>query len=681
MKKLIAFVLYVVLALSLAASFALAEGGKILDGRWLCSDVLGNVTETTPASLKDDFALYINKDWILQVEIPDGEVGAGTFEDADRTLRDRQIALLKDESLTGHDAELVHKLYALATDWDYRNAQGIEPAMPMIESLRAIDSLDKITAFLYNKENLQRYFPLMIACGSDLINPNLCITQIGTPSLMLQDSAEYTERTQSGEMYYTLNQQCGMYMLQRLGFSEEEAAGIIENAFAFETLMAAHIKPMATHYQADYLTSLLNYYSADELAKLAGEFPILDMIRAYGFRIGQNFLVTEPDYIASLAAIYTEENVSLMRDWMLMKTAKSVIDSLDKETAQQTDAIYNQILGVSGEASEDDTALSTVLSMLPVPMDNLYIQAYCSEKQRNDILGIIDEILKYYHTMLESNDWLSDETRAKAIEKLDAIRVNAVYPEKLGDWSALNFAGPEEGGSLLEANAAVQNFLISLLSDSIDTTININEWDQLRMQTAKVNAQYNGQYNSINIFAGILTGNFYNENMSYEQMLGGIGSIIGHEISHAFDTVGAQFDKDGAFANWWTDEDYAAFQGRAAKLAAWYDGFIPVEGVTISGQQVQTEAIADMSGMKCMLAIAAGKEDFDYDAFFRQYAALWRVQMVPNIVASTVAQDVHPLRYLRINATLAQFDEFFNFYGITPDDGMYIAPEDRVSVW
>ena len=283
--------------------------------------------------------------------------------------------------------------------------------------------------------------------------------------------------------------------------------------------------------------------------------------------------------------------------------------------------------------------------------------------------------------MLESVDWLGEETRAKAIEKLDNLRVNAVYPDELGDWSALVFAGMENGGSLLAADAAVQDFVISIQSKQIDTAVDKDKWDQLAMQTAQVNAFYNPQNNSINIMAGILSGEIYNEDMSYEQKLGGIGTVIGHEISHAFDTKGSQFDKDGAISNWWTAEDYAAFQARAAKLAAWYDGFIPWEGASYSGQQVQTEAIADMGGMKCLLAVAAQQENFDYDAFFRQFATVWRMQGLPAYLVTLVAQDTHPMRYLRINATLAQFDEFIEFYGIQPGDGMYIAPEDRVCVW
>ena len=680
MKKTISLLLCALLVLSLVPASALAAE-EIPDGRWLNADIQGNVTENTPAERKNDYGLFVNRDWILQAEIPAGESTTGAMEDVQRTLKDRQIALLKDERLTGHDAELVHKLYALVSDWDYRNAQGVEPAMPIISAIRSIDSLETLTAYLYDRNNLLRYYPLVMAVSTDFINPDIYITQIGTPGLMLSDSAEYKERTQAGELRYALREQLGTYMLQRLGLSEDETARVIENAFAFDALLAEHIKPQATHYEADYFTSLLNYYSPEELEALAGGFPILDMLQAYGLKVGQSFMVTEPDYIAALPELYTEENVPLMRDWMTLKAAISMTDSLDQETSKQTEAISNAIMGVSGETSEDDNALSSVMGLLPVPMDNLYIQAYCTAQQRQDILDIIEDTVAFYRQMLESVDWLGDETRAKAIEKLDNLRIFAVYPDELGDWSGLDFAGPDEGGSLLAASAAVQEFLIALLSDSIDTAVDKDEWDQLRMQTAQVNAQYNPQNNSINIYAGILSGEVYNEDMSYEQKLGGIGTVIGHEISHGFDTNGAQFDKDGAISNWWTEEDYAAFQARAQKLADWYDGFIPWEGANYSGQQVQTEAIADMGGMKCMLAIAAQKDDFDYDAFFRQYATLWRMQALPAYLITKTAQDTHPLRYLRINATLAQFDDFVDFYGITEGDGMYLAPEARVAVW
>ena len=496
MKQLTALLLVALLALASALAPALAEGGAILDGRWLCADLVGNVTEDTPAELKDDFGLFVNKDWILQTQIPAGESGAGAVEDIMRILKDRQIALLKDASLTGHDAELVQKLYALVSDWDYRNAQGVEPAMPVMEALRAIESLDDVKAYLYDANNLRRYFPMGITVAPDYSDPNIYITQIKARDLLLNDSAEYTAPTQSGAIYDTLYRQLGAYMLQRLGFDEDEAAAVVDNGFAFEALMAQHIKPMATHYEADYWDSLLNYYTQEELAALAGDFPILDMIPAYGYKLGERFLVEEPDYIAALAGLYTEENVPLIRDWMTLKAALSMYAVLDLETQQGAIALQNAVLGITGETSEDDIALQIVLGLLPVPMDNLYIQAYCTEQQRQDMLDIIADCVAYYRQMLESVDWLSDETREKAIEKLDNLRVRAVYPDALADWSGLDFAGIEDGGNLLAASEAIYTFRDVLQSDKIDTAVDRDAWDQIEMQTAQVNAYYNPQDNS-----------------------------------------------------------------------------------------------------------------------------------------------------------------------------------------
>lgn len=200
---------------------------------------------------------------------------------------------------------------------------------------------------------------------------------------------------------------------------------------------------------------------------------------------------------------------------------------------------------------------------------------------------------------------------------MDALCVHAVYPEVLEDWSTLDFAGPEDGGSLLEASRTINKYQRTLKASKIGTAADRTAWDQVEMTACKVNGKYNPFQNDITITAGILGGEYYNEDMSYEQMLGGIGMIIGHEITHAFDNKGAKYDKNGRAANWWTDEDYAAFQSRAEKLVDYYDGFIPCEGVQYSGQQVLREAIPDLGSMKCMLSIAAQKENFDYDAFFR----------------------------------------------------------------
>ena len=659
-----------------------ADKDRIPDGRWLCTNIAGNVTESTPAELKDNYDLYVNKEWYLEAKIPEGKSSAGATSEVSDLVDGQLLALLKDETLTGHDAALVQKLYQMITDWDYRNAQGVEPAMPAVDALRAVSSLESLYACMFDPETPVVILPVDVSVGADLQDSSVNITAVSPIDLLLnKDAAEYTARTRAGDLDYSRYQQISRYVLQRLGLSEEEAAAAFENAISCEALFAAHMKPTAAHYEPDYRRSLMNYYNEQELADLAGAFPIVDLLKASGLYGGKRFLVAEPDYISALAGVFTEENVPLIRDWLLVKLANKVSKLLDQEMYEKTTDITNAVNGVSGRISDDRNALESVKSWLPVPLDNLYIGAYCTAQQKQEITEIINEVLAYYHDMLRATDWLGEDTRAKAIEKLDAIRIQAVYPDKTGDWSELDFAGKDENGSLLAVKKAAAGFKAALNAAKIDQPVDKDEWNQVSRPAYTVNASYSPTVNTIMIFAGILNGDIYRSDMSYEQKLAGIGTIIGHEISHAFDTNGAQHDKDGSMNNWWTQADLEAFQSRAAKLASWFSGFIPYEGCEYSGRKVQTEAIADMAGMKCVLGIAAQKEGFDYDAFFRQYGILWRRLMPLNALIKKAASDVHPLAYMRINATLAQFDDFIRFYGIQPGDGMYIAPEDRVAVW
>ena len=195
-----------------------------------------------------------------------------------------------------------------------------------------------------------------------------------------------------------------------------------------------------------------------------------------------------------------------------------------------------------------------------------------------------------------------------------------------------------------------------------------------------VNCFYNPLNNSLYILGAYAQGGMYNSEMSDEELLAKLGTVIGHEVSHAFDSKGAQFDKDGNMANWWTEEDQAAFLERNQKMVAYYNAMHPWEGQDFYGSIMTGEAGADMAGMKVMLRIAAGMEDFDYDAFFRAFADAWLTKDTLQMAYIRI-NDVHPMLYLRINCTLQQFDEFLDFYGITEGDGMYLAPADRVIIW
>lgn len=278
--------------------------------------------------------------------------------------------------------------------------------------------------------------------------------------------------------------------------------------------------------------------------------------------------------------------------------------------------------------------------------------------------------------MLQNEDWLEENTKKNAIKKVNAIQINALYPEKFQDDSKLNF---EDDYNLSDIVNAVLEYYHELQISNINQSIDKDLWDFDILQT---NAYYNPQMNSITILTGIIGGAFYSSDMSIEEKYAGIGSVIGHEISHAFDSNGALFNEKGNYTNWWTEKDKAEFKKRTDKMAAYYNKIIPFEGSKYRGDNVVTEATADICGIKCILSIAKNVKDFDYDKFFRSYASVWKqIQTTARLQMLIDIGEVHPLNFLRTNVTLQQFDEFLNQYDIKPGDNMYLAPADRIQIW
>ena len=673
-------------ALCLLAAFILTAAcfparGETKIYPWINSDVEGKVTLLTRTRLQDDFHLAINKRWLARESVPYGSTETSSFGELSYDVMERKITLMLDDSLTGPDAALVRTLYDLVMDWDARDALGAEPLRPYVEDIESIRTLSDLADYMTSDRNVFELDPSSYDVIADPTGSRRYVAVLEPLPLILGDSAEYAGRTAYGDLLYEITEKSTVLLLKKLGYTEEAAQAVFDGAMAFDEWAARYIRPYADYYEPDYLQTILNYYSREELASLCGDYPITGILDLTAAGSSERFLVTEPDYFRALGEMYTEENVPLFRDWLLYFLMNWMGRTLDRDTYEALETIEAQALGVTGLPDDIDIAYRTLTAYLSVPMDNLYIQIYCTAEEKQDILNIADEVIRYYRTMLLNEEWLSPATREKAVEKLESLHVNAVYPDALEDWSGLRIRSKQEGGTLMEALITLERFSIDQICGRVNQPVIRGGWDQMRVPTSEVNASYSITENTITILAGILGGVFYDPHMTYEEKLGGIGMVIAHEISHAFDDDGANYDAEGRLNNWWEEADYTAFRARADRLTAYYDGYEPYPGGAYSGAQVRGEAIADMTSMKCMLAIAAGVEGFDYDAFFRQYASVWRTQMLPSALTVTLATDPHPLGCLRTNVTVQQFEEFYETYDVRPGDGMYLAPEDRIAVW
>lgn len=412
---------------------------------------------------------------------------------------------------------------------------------------------------------------------------------------------------------------------------------------------------------------------------MQGNVPVLQMLKHIGYPNAEEYMVPSPNFLTKLNELYTQENLLLLKDYMIVHGAVASAVSHDRECYEWYYAYTNELSGASGMLPDEEVFASYVSSVLEWPVARLYTETYLNQADKERISELTDSIIDAYHGIINEADFLSDVTKVNAIKKLEAIDKRVLFPDswKKYECTTLNFASPKEGGTFWQAIKNIDAYNIAKNVKEYSKPVDKKKWGY---PPHTVNCFYAPQTNSIHIMGAFSQGAIYNSDMSDEELFAKLGWVIGHEISHAFDSTGAQFDKDGNMANWWTDEDYSAFRVRNEKMVAYYNNMHPWAGQNFYGDIMTGEAGADMAGLKVILRIAADKENFDYDKFFRAFAEVWLTKETLQSAYGRI-NDVHPMGYLRINCTLQQFDKFLDFYGITEGDGMYLAPKDRVIIW
>lgn len=646
---------------------------------WIDSDIVGNVTADTVVSEKDDFAAAVNQEWLSTTSIPDGYASYSAFGECDDLLKERKQALIGNPDIQNHNEELVTDLYNLATDWDARNADGLDSLKPYLDAIDHIETLDQLTVYLSNApENLtgSHFFDLSVSVEAQ--NTSKYCLQIDEVPLLYEYPDDYEELSDYGQLTDQLNREIADYMLGRLGWTQEEAEDLYDSVIDFESTIAPYKYTEEELSSSDIVEQSIHEYSFEDLIAQVSVFPLEEILTNSGYPTDIVYNVSNPRTLELLDQIYTEENLENIKNYLYLNTILYCPSRFDQDAYNFVNDATNEIYGVTGTLSLEDYGYNIVDAFLPYVIDYLYIDEWCTEETRDSVLEMAGEFRDYFVTLMKNEDWLSEETRQEAVAKLDTLRVEAIYPDKRYDYSDLSLHDLTENGTYFEATQRIEQFNLDLTLELIKHDVDPEYWD---MQTSVYNAYYDATTNSVVILAGSMVPPVYSDDMSFEEKMAAY-TTFGHEITHAFDTTGSQFDKDGNFNMWWTEEDYASFQDRADTVASYMDRIIPQgSSEAVNGSRVESEMIADLGGLKAALALAREYPDFDYDKFFRAYAMQWRELYTDEMRQQLMATDAHPLNYLRVNVALQQFQEFYDTYGIEPGDGMYLAPEERLSVW
>lgn len=645
---------------------------------WIDSDMKENVTGDTPTDPRDDFHLYANKEWILENEIPEGYMGWSHYDERELEVKKQCMELLKDDSLEGHDADLVRTYNALILDWDARDASGVSEIEDIYKKLLAINSTDDIDSLYEDKDiqdELSTFFDFSANIGFN--DPELYVVAVDTPGLLLNDSAEYTERSEYGDMYYGFRKDLFTYIAGRLGMTDEEASKCFDDAISFETKLADHIYTTKEQKQDDHYEKINNEMTLDELTDHCSAFPLRRILDTAGYSYDGNYLVYQPDYFDRLDELYTDENIDEIRSCLIVKYLLVNAQKLDRETYDQYNSAISRYFGTSGRLQDEEMAYNEVANSLPASMQKVYIKKYGSEEDKKKMEDLCRQVIDTYRELLSENEWASDEVKEYAIKKLDNIVIHAAYPDKFRDTSDIDI----DGCSLIEAKRRIDRCDREYNRSLIGTKIDKEMWAE-GFNILTCNAYYDFTANTINMIIGMMGEPFYSSDMSTEELYASIGAFwVGHEVSHAFDSTGAQFDENGRLKNWWTEEDSKEFKRRVGKMDDYLDGIVAFGDEHFIGTNVDTEMDADMTGLQCALRMASKVDDFDYDKFFKKYAQLNAILMLYSSELSNLKQDEHPLYYSRTNVPVQQFEEFYETYGVKEGDNMYLAPEDRLILW
>ncbi len=406
------------------------------------------------------------------------------------------------------------------------------------------------------------------------------------------------------------------------------------------------------------------------------------ILASWGLDKEKEVLFFEAPYLKAMDAMYTQEHLPLLKSYLTFIVMHRYAPYADIKLRNIRRTFTMKRYGIQQPRSDEETASRMVQDLMSYELGQVYMKQYGSSVAVADVSQMIRQIRDIYEQRLQYNTWLSPQTKAKAIEKLKTLRIFVGAPAS-GDTPLIDtmadVIAPKQGGTLLGNILHNGRLAYEQEKKLLGRPFNPDKW--MGMDPQDVNACYIPENNSITIPMGILQPPFYSVMASQGTNLGGIGTVIGHEISHAFDTNGCQYDKDGNMKNWWTKADYEAFRKRADAFAPYYDRYtVGKEKLQENGKLVTSEAIADCGGLSAAAEIAKGNPIILKD-LYHNFAVIFASKYTSQILRFIIQMDPHPIGSARVNGALSSMPEFYQVYHITANDGMYVQPQQRVGIW
>ena len=661
---------------SITGALALALAGG---GFWAYKTF---VPQETPidknATVASNFYQAVNKEWLLKAKIPVDSPSIDSFYTLDEDVKGKLKKDIKNlgegkesSDITGMSEFIT--FYKAASDYKQREKDGLEPLKPYLKEIEDIKDLNDLANKSASLTDKGIPLPFGYDVGTNAENTSQKQIQLSPPSILLPDVSIYKDEA-SKKQYLTPIETATQKALEMLGYSEKNSKRIVKEALEFDEIIA---KYSLSNEEMSESKNLVHPKTAEEINAYSGSFKLYDVIKGIMGRDLETINVPNTKYFENYSKVVNQDNFSKIKSWMLVQEAMAASNSLTEDYRLNFQSISMAIMGTQKPISKEDTVYEMSVNLFSDVMSVYYGRKYFGEEAKTDVTGMIDKIKNVYRGRLQQNDWLTEGTRNKAIEKLDKMKVFVGYQEDVDPGTKELHLEPNK--SFFELSEDIAQFGKRYTIDHFDDPIDKNKWSGSAFD---INAYYNPESNSINFPAGILQAPFYDKNQSTEKNYGGIGVVIGHEITHAFDSNGADYDENGDMHNWWTNADSKAFDKRIKAFEDQWNG-LEIYETKVNGKLTVTENVADAGGLSSTLQVL--KTDMtkpDLKDYFENYANIWKQKASLQYNKYTMVQDVHAPNELRVNQQLKNLPEFYEAYPqIKKGDAMYLAPSKRISLW
>ncbi|MFV0238009.1 MAG: M13 family metallopeptidase [Flavobacteriales bacterium] len=643
---------------------------------------------------QEDFYHYANGGWEKIAKIPDDESQWGSFNELIEMNDSVTLAVLEkamnQDLKEGSTAKKVADLFASVLQTDNRNKQGIEPIKEHLAEITAIQTKEDLQYYLAKsqKEGYASLFGYYIYADKNNSSVNTLYLEVGDLGLN-KDYYQKDDAKDKVEKY----RQYVTDMLQHLNLSASEAKEEAFKIVAFEKALANYMIPIEKS-RDHKLTN--NPYKVENLKNLTPSIDWNTFFVNSGINGVEGLIVTDLDYFKGLEKLWKEtplETIKWYLKWIDFNNASSLLTTNLEQ--QKFDFYSKELRGVKEMRPIKKRALSTVSNILGEAVGEVYVAEVFPPRAKASAKEMVDYLFKSYRKHISELTWMSDETKKKAFEKLDKITVKIGYPDKWKDYSSMEIISPKKGGSYYKNMKSASIWYEEDRKKRYGKPVDKTEWG---MPPQRVNAYYNPLKNEIVFPAAILQPPFFNFNADAAINFGGIGGVIGHEISHGFDDSGSQFDADGNQKNWWTKEDREKFNILGDRLVAQYDTYQPLKekgnDIHVNGRSTLGENIADLGGTSVAYdALLMYLKDKGIDPeskidgmtsaqrFFVSWATIWRTKFRDDAMINQIKTGYHSPGMYRATGPLENHDGFHKAFDTKDGDAMFKKKENRIKIW